>query len=129
RQDAPLAAGGGERDQGDLRGPARPGLERGERPRREAAARVAEADPADRAGAAMRRRLGLLACTAVVALALPALAFAHDAPETKQSRWVMADWMMDTFFVFSGLAVVAFLAAWKGGWFHELDSHASIPLI
>ena len=27
----------------------------------------------------------------------------------------MADWMMDTFFIFSGLALVAFLAAWKAG--------------
>jgi len=48
--------------------------------------------------------------------------------ETDQSRWVMADWMMDTFFVFSGLALVAFVAAWKTGAFHELDTHASIPL-
>jgi len=36
--------------------------------------------------------------------------------------------MMDVFFVFSGLALVAFLAAWKAGAFHELDTHASIPL-
>jgi hypothetical protein len=35
---------------------------------------------------------------------------------------------MDVFFVFSGLALVAFLAAWKSGAFHELDTHASIPL-
>ena len=63
-----------------------------------------------------------------VALALPALAYAHDAPETKQSRWVMADWMMNTFFIFSGLAVVAFLAAWKAGHFHELDKLGGIPL-
>jgi hypothetical protein len=41
----------------------------------------------------------------------------------------MADWMMDTFFIFSGLAFVAFLAVWKAGHFHELDSHASIPLL
>jgi hypothetical protein len=65
---------------------------------------------------------------AVVALVVPAVAFAHDAPETKQSRWVMTDWMMDTFFVFSGLAVVAFLAAWKAGHFHELDKLGGIPL-
>jgi hypothetical protein len=37
--------------------------------------------------------------------------------------------MMDTFFIFSGLALVAFVAAWKSGAFHELDSHASIPLL
>jgi hypothetical protein len=65
---------------------------------------------------------------ALVALAVPAVAFAHDAPESRQSRWVMADWMMDTFFIFAGLAVVAFLAAWKAGHFHELDKMGSIPL-
>ena len=65
---------------------------------------------------------------AVLALMVPAVAFAHDAPETKQSRWVMTDWMMDTFFIFSGLALVAFLAAWKAGHFQELDTAGSIPL-
>ena len=64
----------------------------------------------------------------VAALAWPALAFAHDQPETKQSRWVMADWMMDTFFIFGGLAFVAFLAAWKAGHFQELDRVGSVPL-
>ena len=33
----------------------------------------------------------------------------------------MADWMMDTFFIFSGLALVAFIAAWKAGHFHDLE--------
>ena len=77
----------------------------------------------------MRRRLIVLMLLGALALAVPAAALAHDQPETKQSRWVMADWMMDTFFVFSGLALVAFIAAWKSGAFHELDSHASIPLL
>ena len=77
----------------------------------------------------MRRRLVTVGVVALVALALPALALAHDAPETDQSKWVMADWMMDTFFIFSGLALVAFLAAWKAGHFHELDSHGGIPLL
>ena len=76
----------------------------------------------------MRRRLTIVALHLVAALVLPAAAFAHDQPETEQSNWVMADWMMDTFFVFSGLALVAFVAAWKTGAFHELDTHASIPL-
>jgi len=76
----------------------------------------------------MKRRLAILALLVVAALVLPAVALAHDQPETKQSNWVMADWMMDTFFVFSGLALVAFVAAWKTGAFHELDTHASIPL-
>ena len=76
----------------------------------------------------MRRRLAILALLVSTALVLPAAALAHDQPETKQSNWVMADWMIDTFFVFSGLALVAFVAAWKTGAFHELDTHASIPL-
>lgn len=76
----------------------------------------------------MRRRLIPIAVVFLAALSFPATALAHDQPETNQSRWVMADWMMDVFFVFSGLALVAFLAAWKSGAFHELDSHASIPL-
>ena len=75
------------------------------------------------------RRL-VLSAMVVLALALltPAAALAHDQPETQQSRWVMADWMLDTFFIFSGLALVAFLAAWKAGHFHELDKVGSIPL-
>jgi hypothetical protein len=77
----------------------------------------------------MRRRLLVLAFVALCALSVPALAFAHDAPESNQSKWVMADWMMDTFFIFSGLAVVAFLAAWKAGHFQELDRMGSIPLL
>ena len=77
----------------------------------------------------MRRLAGVAAAIAVVALAWPALALAHDQPETNQSRWVMADWMMDTFFIFSGLAVLAFVAAWKAGHFHELDQLGSLPLL
>ena len=76
----------------------------------------------------MRRVTFAMIVAFAVALALPALAYAHDAPETKQSRWVMTDWMMNTFFIFSGLAVVAFLAAWKAGHFHELDKLGGIPL-
>jgi protein-S-isoprenylcysteine O-methyltransferase Ste14 len=77
----------------------------------------------------MRRLVLALAVVAVSALTLPTLAFAHDQPESSQSRWVMADWMMDTFFIFSGLAVLAFLAAWKAGHFHELDRQGSLPLL
>jgi heme/copper-type cytochrome/quinol oxidase subunit 2 len=74
-------------------------------------------------------RFTVLLVAVLVALAAPAAALAHDAPENDQSKWVMADWMMDTFFIFSGLAFVAFLAVWKAGHFHELDSHAAIPLL
>jgi heme/copper-type cytochrome/quinol oxidase subunit 2 len=76
----------------------------------------------------MRGRLAVVASCALVALATPAVAFAHDQPETNQSRWVMADWMMDAFFIFSGLALVAFLTAWKLGHFRDLDQAATIPL-
>jgi protein-S-isoprenylcysteine O-methyltransferase Ste14 len=75
------------------------------------------------------KRLRILLVLIVVALAIPVTASAHDQPETNQSRWVMADWMLDTFFIFSGLALVAFIAAWKAGAFHDLESHASIPLL
>jgi hypothetical protein len=75
------------------------------------------------------RRLSLLLLPLLVALAAPGAALAHDAPESSQSKWVMADWMMDTFFIFSGLAFVAFLAAWKAGHFHEVESHAGIALL
>jgi hypothetical protein len=77
----------------------------------------------------MRRVLAAILIAAVATLAWPALALAHDQPESQKSRWVMADWMMDTFFIFSGLALVAFVAAWKAGHFHELDLQASIPLL
>ena len=79
--------------------------------------------------ATTKRALVSLALIAFVALALPAVALAHDQPETKQSRWVMADWMMDTFFIFSGLALIAFVAAWKAGHFQELDRVGGIPLL
>lgn len=77
----------------------------------------------------MRRLVAAVTIVAVAALSLPAVALAHDQPESSQSRWVMADWMMDTFFIFSGLAVVAFVAAWKAGHFQELDRVGAIPLL
>ena len=75
------------------------------------------------------RRLALSALVVLgLALVAPAAALAHDQPETQQSRWVMADWMLDTFFIFAGLALIAFLAALKAGHFQELDKMGSIPL-
>jgi hypothetical protein len=76
----------------------------------------------------VRRLARTLAAAALVALAAPAAALAHDAPENAQSKWVMADWMMDTFFIFSGLALVVFVAAWKAGFFHDVEGHGAIPL-
>jgi hypothetical protein len=70
--------------------------------------------------------LGLLAASAT--LAWPAGAFAHDAPESDKSKWVMADWMMDVFFLFAAFALAGFLLAWKMGHFHDLEQAAQIPL-
>ena len=118
----------GRRHQGALRGHARSRVGRCARTRRETAARGDQGDPADRPGRAMRRRAFAFLIVAVAALVVPAAAFAHDQPETQQSRWVMADWMLDTFFVFAGAAVVAFIAMWKAGHFQELDKVAQVPL-
>ncbi|TML26269.1 MAG: hypothetical protein E6G26_12060 [Actinobacteria bacterium] len=76
----------------------------------------------------MRRRLLTVVVVALAALVVPASALPHDQPETQQSRWVMADWMLDTFFVFAGIAAIAFIAMWKTGHFQELDKVAEIPL-
>jgi hypothetical protein len=76
----------------------------------------------------VKRLATALPLALMIALALPAVALAHDAPESRQSRWVMTDWMLDTFFVFAGFALVAFIAAWKAGYFQHLDEDASIPL-
>ena len=77
----------------------------------------------------MTRRLLALAVAAVVALAWPAAALAHEAPQNAESKWVMADWMMDTFFLFAGAALVAFIVLWKTGHFHNLEQAARIPLM
>jgi protein-S-isoprenylcysteine O-methyltransferase Ste14 len=76
----------------------------------------------------MRRILSILGIFLVAALTAPAVALAHDAPENERSRWTMADWMMDTFFVFAALALVAFAWAWKAGHFHNLEEAARVPL-
>jgi heme/copper-type cytochrome/quinol oxidase subunit 2 len=75
------------------------------------------------------KRLAAILVLVLTALALPAAALAHEAPQNAESKWVMTDWMMDTFFIFSGLALVAFLAAWKAGHFHDLEQHGAIPLV
>jgi hypothetical protein len=77
----------------------------------------------------MRRLAATTFVLLVVALVLPLAALAHDQPESARARWVMADWMMDTFFIFSGLAFIAFMAAWKAGHFHDLDKLGALPLL
>jgi len=75
------------------------------------------------------KRLGAALLTAgLLALAVPTVAFAHDAPESAQSRWVMVDWMLEAFFVFAGFALIVFIWAWKAGHFHDLEQQAAIPL-
>jgi heme/copper-type cytochrome/quinol oxidase subunit 2 len=76
----------------------------------------------------MRRLLTSLSLVLIASLALPAAALAHDAPENEQSKWVMADWMLDMFFILAGVALVAFLVAWKAGHFHNLEQAARVPL-
>jgi hypothetical protein len=66
--------------------------------------------------------------TVAAVLAAPAVALAHDQPETNDSRWIMADWMLEAFFLFAALGLVAFLVAWKAGHFHNLEEAARIPL-
>lgn len=77
----------------------------------------------------MSRRLASVVVALGAVLASPAAALAHEQPETDQSRWVMADWMLEAFFLFAGVALVAFLLAWKAGHFHNLEQAARIPLL
>lgn len=77
----------------------------------------------------MRRWLPTVAVALAVVLAMPAAALAHDQPESNQSRWVMADWMIEVFFLFAGIAILAFVIAWKSGHFHNLEQAARIPLL
>jgi hypothetical protein len=77
----------------------------------------------------MRRLAATTSFLFVTTLVLPLAAHAHDQPESAKARWVMADWMLDTFFIFSGLALIAFMAAWKAGHFHDLDKLGALPLM
>jgi hypothetical protein len=77
----------------------------------------------------MRRRLTTAGLALAVLLATPAAALAHDQPESSRSRWIMADWMMEVFFLFGGIALLAFVMAWKAGHFHDLAQAARIPLL
>jgi heme/copper-type cytochrome/quinol oxidase subunit 2 len=76
----------------------------------------------------MRRFLTTVVFALTISLAVPTAALAHDAPENDQSKWVMADWMLDMFFILAGAALVAFVIAWKAGHFHNLAEAARVPL-
>jgi hypothetical protein len=76
----------------------------------------------------MKRLLTALGVALATWLAVPAAAFAHDAPENDQSKWVMADWMLNMFFILAGAALVAFVITWKAGHFHNLGEASRVPL-
>ena len=68
---------------------------------------LAEGDPARQCrGSNEAPACSSLGARASARCSRSAAALAHDAPESNQSKWVMADWMMDTFFIFAGLALV-----------------------
>lgn len=48
-------------------------------------------------------------------------AFADDAPE-HDAPFIMSDWMVLAFLVFFSVALAAFVAAWKLGYFHDMES-------
>lgn len=75
-----------------------------------------------------RRFPTTVAFALAICLVVPAAALAHDAPENDQSKWVMADWMLDTFFILAGVALVGFVITWKLGHFHNLAEAARVPL-
>jgi hypothetical protein len=77
----------------------------------------------------MRRLAAAAFVLLVAALVFAPVALAHDQPESSRARWVMADWMLDAFFIFSGMALIAFLVAWKAGHFQDLDKLGGLPLL
>jgi hypothetical protein len=77
----------------------------------------------------MRRACAIAVLALGALLASPMAALAHDQPESKRANWIMADWMLETFFLFAGVALFAFLIAWKAGHFHNLEQAARIPLL
>jgi hypothetical protein len=76
---------------------------------------------APRSGPARRRILAVLA-TAPAWLVLGAgSALAHDAPDEGVAAWLMADWMLLSFLVFAGTALLAFIVAYKRGLLFNLE--------
>jgi hypothetical protein len=76
----------------------------------------------------MNRLRTTLALALAAFFIMPGTALAHDAPENDRSKWVMADWMLDMFFILAGVALIAFIITWKAGHFHNLDEAARVPL-
>lgn len=47
---------------------------------------------------------------------------AHEAPQTGDAAYVMADWMLLSFLVFFGVALAAFVIALKRGLMRDLEA-------
>ncbi len=62
----------------------------------------------------------------VVALGLPGIVSAHDAPEG--GEWILADWMFMSFIAFAGSAFVIFLIALKTGLLSNIEE-AKYPIL
>lgn len=62
----------------------------------------------------------------LLALSVPQVALAHDAPEG--SEWVMADWMFISFGAFGGMALVAFFICLKMGLLSNIED-AKYPMM
>lgn len=67
----------------------------------------------------LKRILKLLSGAIALVLLTAAPALAHDTPEG--SEWVMADWMFITFAVFAGIALIAFVLAYKAGLLSNIE--------
>ena len=64
---------------------------------------------------------------AAVGLAVPSAALAHEAPD-EGAEWLMADWMLLSFLVMSGAALLVFLFALKRGLLSNLEEAKFIVL-
>jgi hypothetical protein len=78
----------------------------------------------------MRPRLWIVAVllTVSVMLVATATASAHDQPEGGDASYVMADWMFWTFVLFGGASFIGVCAAWKLGFFRDMDDQRLVPL-
>jgi hypothetical protein len=74
----------------------------------------------------VRLRTFVCVWAVALALALPQVAFAHDAPEG--GEWVMADWMFISFGAFGGMALIAFFICLKMGLLSNIED-AKYPMM
>ena len=71
----------------------------------------------------MKQRLRIYLVSVIwvflIALAAAIPASAHDQPDG--ANWLMADWMLLSFLIFFGMALIVFLIALKRGFFRNLE--------